>query len=332
MPENTHLEIVNEEAERLQEAATADPSLIESDDAKALHAHAVELAQSLSWVPGLRSSNVIFERYRSLRSAIATQFPAFRASLAVDAVVPDDFRWLHDNINLVDMELYGMVDGLKAIRKVPHVMAEGETVMPRPLAIAQGFLSAVQYQFGEQALTSYVLAFQEVTILNMKELIALVPALKMVLLEEIVRRAAKVLQDKNGVHGIGFCITSLREATQAFWKELLEPLILFDRILRQDPAAAYARMDFESRELYRKRVVKVARRSDCNETEVARHALALAREAADKHSDDPRLDLRRSHIGYYLLAEGKSLLHQRVRFRPTFAQRAADFLRTHPDE
>jgi len=332
MPENTHLEIMNEEVERLQEAAASDPSLVESDDAKALHAHAVELAQSLSWVPGLRSSNAIFERYRTLRDAITTQFQPFRVPLAADAAVADDFRWLHDNINLVDMELYGMVDGLKAMSKVPHVMAEGDTVMPRPLVLAQGFLSALQYQFSETALTRYILAFQEVTILNMKELIALVPALKMVLLEEIVRRAAKVLEDKNGVHGVGFCITSLREATQASWKELLEPLILFDRILRQDPAGAYARMDFESRELYRKRVVKIARRSDCTETEVARHALALAREASDKHSGDPRLDLRRSHIGFYILAEGKNLLHQRVRFRPAFAQRAADFLRNHPDE
>ena len=297
MPENTHVEVINEEAERLQEAAASDPSLVESDNAKALHAHAVELAQGLSWVPGLRSSDTIFERYRSLRNAITTQSQPFRAPLAADAVVPDDFRWLHDNINLVDMELYGMVDGLKAMSKVPHVVADHDAVTPRPLALAQGFLSAAQYRFTEQALSSYVLAFQEVTILNMKELIALVPALKMVLLEEIVRRAAKVLEDKNGVHGMGFCITSLRDATQASWKELLEPLILFDKILQQDPAGAYARMDFESREVYRKRVVKVSQRSDCTETEVARHALALAREAAETHSDDPRLDLRRSHIG-----------------------------------
>src|SRR5579862_1657253 len=117
MPENTHLEIANEEVERLNEAGVSDPSLIESDNAKALHAHAVELAQSLSWVPGLRASDAIFDRYRKLRNAITSQFQPFRAPLTVDAVVPDDFRWLHDNINLVDMELYGMVDGLKEDRK-----------------------------------------------------------------------------------------------------------------------------------------------------------------------------------------------------------------------
>lgn len=327
MPENTHVDVVNEESELPHDSSPRD-----AEDTQALRAHATELAHSLAWVPGMRSSNEIFARYRSLCAAIGTQFQPFRAPIAPDAVVPDDFRWLHDNLNLVDMELHGMADALKYLAKAPHVVVAGGAVMPRPVAIAQGFLTAVQYRFTEQALTSYVLAFQNVTVLNMKELIALASALKLVLLEEIAARAAKNLQDEKGSYQVGVCITSLRDATQSSWKELLEPLILFDRILRQDPAGAYSRMDFESRELYRKRVVRISRRSDCTEMEVAKAALALAQEAEEKDEPDARLHLRRSHIGYYLIAEGKSLLHQRVRFRPSFSQRVVDFLRNHPDE
>jgi hypothetical protein len=40
------------------------------------------------------------------------------------------------------------------------------------------------------------------------------------------------------------------EISQTGWKDVLEPLILFDRVLREDPAGAYPRMDFESRDLY----------------------------------------------------------------------------------
>ena len=54
---------------------------------------------------------------------------------------------------------------------------------------------------------------------------------------------------------------------------LIEPLIVFDATLRQDPAGAYAAMDFESRELYRKRVASIARHSDCTEPQVAQAAL-----------------------------------------------------------
>jgi hypothetical protein len=327
MPQNTHLDLVYEEAEPLQEASVG-----EGEDTQALRSHAAELAGNLAWVPSLGSSDSIFERYHSLRHAITSQLHPFRAALSPDNTVPDDFRWLHDNVNLLDMELHGMGEGLKSLRKTPHVFAVAGTVTPRPVAIAEGFLAAAQYRFSEQSFTTYIQSFQEVTVLNMKELVGLVPALKLVLLEEIVVRAAKVLQDKNGSHSVGTCISSLRDAAQAAWKDVLEPLILFDHILRHDPAGAYSRMDFESRELYRKQVVKIAQRSDCTEMEVTSEALALAREAAKKEDPDPRLALRRSHVGYYLLAEGKDVLHRKVRFRPRFGQRLQDLLRRHPDE
>jgi len=50
---------------------------------------------------------------------------------------------------------------------------------------------------------------------------------------------------------------------------LLEPLIVFERVLAADPAGAYARMDFQSRELYRQTVAHFAAHSDCTELEIA---------------------------------------------------------------
>src|SRR5581483_9737274 len=144
--------------------------------------------------------------------------------------------------------------------------------------------------------------------------------------------AVKVLHDQSGSYNVGICISSLRDISQASWKDLLEPLILFDAVLRQDPANAYAKMDFESRELYRKKVMIIAQRSDCREMELAQEALKLAREAKQIGDPDPRLALRRSHVGYYLLAEGKPLLRQKVRFRPRFGWRIQDWLLKHPDE
>ena len=79
-------------------------------------------------------------------------------------------------------------------------------------------------------------------------------------------------------------ITSLRDLTEAPWKELLEPLIAFDPMLAADPANAYSRMDFQSRELYRHTVAHFAEHSDCSELEIAQLALDLARES-QKHRD-----------------------------------------------
>ena len=42
----------------------------------------------------------------------------------------------------------------------------------------------------------------------------------------------------------------------------IEPLIVFDRVLCQDPAGAYAQMDFDSRKVYRDAVEEIAVRSE----------------------------------------------------------------------
>src|SRR5215469_13156192 len=137
----------------------------------------------------------------------------------------------------------------------------------------------------------------------------------LVLLEQIAIRARKHLNDGAPV-AVGICVRSLREINHSHWKEVLEAQIAFDRVLRQDPAGAYPRMDFESRNLYREKLVKIAEHSDATEMEVAAQALELARQAEERPVGDPRVALRESHIGYYLVAEGATELRQHIGFRP----------------
>ena len=119
-------------------------------------------------------------------------------------------------------------------------------------------------------------------------------------------------------------IRSLRDIAQAPWRELLEPLIVFDQVLREDPAGAYAHMDFDTREMYRRAVVHLAAHSDCSELEIAQQALALARESQRHREADPRVALRRSHVGYYLIAEGRELLYKRAHVHLPWHERVQD--------
>ena len=119
-------------------------------------------------------------------------------------------------------------------------------------------MAASSYEFSEKSLNAYVQAFQQSSPLKLHELWALVPALKLALLEEIAARGSKVVGDPEGSYGVGVCVRSLREISQTGWKNVLEPLILFDRVLREDRADAYPRMDFESRDLYRTELAKIA--------------------------------------------------------------------------
>src|SRR5579863_1295036 len=326
MQENIHLETVNAETE-----FGLDPSTEWAPNDQDLRSRATELAGSLSWLPSENSSRAFVERCRNLSKALKPLLRKLDVPLP-GTPVSDDSRWLHDNVYLLISEFEGASETLKLRRKTPHVRTPSGAIVPRVSALAEGFLVATAYQFSEKTFNSFIEAFQQQTVLNTKELWALVPVLKLVLLEQIAVRGAQVSANPTGAYDVGVCVRSLRDVAQASWKDILEPLILPDHILRQDPAGAYSRMDLDSRDLYRNKLVEIAERADITEMQVAQEVLALARQAQQQVQADPRVSLRCSHVGYYLLGEGTTLLHRRVGFRPTLYQRISSLLRRYPDE
>ena len=106
---------------------------------------------------------------------------------------------------------------------------------------------------------------------------ALIPSFELVLLEQIAIRGRKCLDNPETPQRVGVCVRSLRAMTQLHWTDTLDSEIVFDKVLKEDPSGSYSKMDFDSRGLYRERVVKIAERSDATEMEVAQGALALAR-------------------------------------------------------
>ena len=326
MQQDIHLEMIN-----LGIEGRAEPVEDLAAKERDLRAAALELARSLSWLPSENSSRAFVERCRNLSKALKPLLRTLDTPLP-GTPVSDDSRWLHDNVYLLISEFEGASETLKLKRKTPHVRTPSGAIVPRVAALAEGFLAITAYEFSEKIFTSFVEAFQQQTVLNTKELWALVPVLKLVLLEQISIRGARLIANPTGAYDVGVCVRSLREVAQASWKDVLEPLILPDHILRQDPAGAYSQMDLDSRDLYRNKLVEIAERSDISEMEVAQEALGLARQAQKQEHSDPRVSLRCSHVGYYLLGEGTTLLHRRVGFRPTLYQRISSLLRRYPDE
>ena len=325
MPTNTHLETISAEAERLPERAHA------AQDAQVLRQSAEALARALAWLPNTASSRTFTERCRALVHDLKPIFAALELPVP-DSPISDDFRWLYDNDRLLYTELQSVVGTLKSRATIPHVRTPNDETVPRVLALAEGFLDAVSNEFSERDFTLYVEGFQQTTALQLGELWTSVAALKLVLLERIAVRGSRLLSDPtDSTQGLGVCLRSLREIGQTTWKTAIEPLMMVDRVLRQDPADAYGRMDFESRDLYRNRVSNIAEHSDFEELEVAKTAVALAEQARWQTCDEPRIALRESHVGYYLLDDGAPLLHRRMGFRPPFSQKIQSLLRKHPD-
>ncbi len=326
MPQNVHLEMSSAEAERRFEPSEGVPP-----DEHSLRLNAAALARNLSWLPSESPSRVFVERCRTLNKTFKPLLRRLQSPLPASGI-SDDARWLYDNVHLIVSELEGAADTFKLRRKTPHVRTPNGAIIPRVSALSEAFLAGTAYQFSRETFTSFVEAFQQQTVLKMKELWALVPVLKLVLLEQIAVRGSQIIANPAGSYGVGVCVRSLRDVSHTSWKEVLEPLILFDGILREDPANAYSRMDFDSRDLYRNQLVDIAENSDFTEMEVAAEALALAQEAVRRSEADPRVGQRVSHVGYYLLAEGTALLHRRVGFTPPLYERICSTLRRYPDE
>jgi cyclic beta-1,2-glucan synthetase len=270
-----------------------------------------QLDQFLSSPPGIYSVND--ERMNGCHAAIQELRTHFRLLPAAAAAVldrPDE------------------VDGL------PRVVSPAPQDKPRVAAAACEYLRAVDGDFSEATFRVFILALQKYDPLTLDELWELGSFLRFELLETILDEARNLRRspEKAALEVFAVRIKSLRTLNHVDWEFLIEPLIVFDALLRQDPAGAYEQMDFESRELYRRRIAKIARRSDCTETQVAQTALDLARNGAQRATDDSRLQTRLIHVGYYLIDKGFRQLGIRVGYHASVSGRIKRLVADHPDD
>src|SRR5579864_5342551 len=325
MPENTHIEMIENLAERLPKATTE-----ATPDLEQIRRNAEEVSKLLAWNPSVHTSHFFSARWNAMAAVLR---PALERKNDTPRKPgePDDLRWLRENLVLLWAELWNTRNAFKLSRRLPHVRTPSGATIPRAAAVAEAYLHAVGFKFSEASFLAYLDEFQKTTVLKFRELWTLLPSMELVLLEQVAIRAKKFLKNSEPV-AIGICVHSLREVNQRHWKDVLEPQIGFDHVLRQDPAGAYPKMDFDTRNFYREKLVRLAERSDFTEMEVAFEALTLARRAQNQKLDDPRLAERESHIGYYIVGEGVGQLCEAIRFRPSLIQRVRKFLRSHPDE
>ena len=114
-------------------------------------------------------------------------------------------------------------------------------------------------------------------------------------------------------------IGSLRFISAMDWKNYVESLSLVEQTLREDPMGMYTGQDFATRDRYRHVIEDVARGSSFSELAVAREAIILARNAAERLSNNDRS----AHVGYYLIDHGRQSLERAVGCRLSWKSRAS---------
>jgi cyclic beta-1,2-glucan synthetase len=105
-------------------------------------------------------------------------------------------------------------------------------------------------------------------------------------------------------------ISSLRFLGTTEWRDFVESTSIVEKILRQDTAGVYTKMDFYTRDQYRHAVEKIAKYSSLSEQQVATMAVETAKEKGTA-KNDPRL----LHVGYYLVGKGLLKLQQQAKMK-----------------
>ncbi|MGE3316473.1 MAG: hypothetical protein AB7O26_15260, partial [Planctomycetaceae bacterium] len=124
---------------------------------------------------------------------------------------------------------------------------------------------------------------------------------------------------------IGNLITSMRLISALDWSLFFERVSPVEHLLRKDPAGVYPAMDFATRDRYRHILERYAKRLGVPELEVATRAIHLADAAPLPDSGE----VRRSHVGYYLIDDGCPELERELNYRPCFSERIHRFLDRH---
>jgi cyclic beta-1,2-glucan synthetase len=124
---------------------------------------------------------------------------------------------------------------------------------------------------------------------------------------------------------ISNAFTSLRQLALLDWRLVFEHVSQVERLLRMDPSGIYARMDFPTRDRYRRAIEQIARRSAQAEEEVAQGAIDLAVKATRMPSED----MRWAHVGIYLIGEGRPELDRRVGCREALRFRVLQWAYRH---
>ncbi|PIQ23378.1 hypothetical protein COW36_03115 [bacterium (Candidatus Blackallbacteria) CG17_big_fil_post_rev_8_21_14_2_50_48_46] len=107
---------------------------------------------------------------------------------------------------------------------------------------------------------------------------------------------------------VSHSITSLRLLNTLNWKDFVENLSQVEAILRSDPAGVYAKMDFATRDRYRNAVEFFAKHSPYSEADIAQKAIALTTKSVQHKGEQDR----KSHVGFYLIDKGRTLLGQKA--------------------
>ncbi len=131
------------------------------------------------------------------------------------------------------------------------------------------------------------------------------------------KQAAAQMSISNSINGLRFLNTT-------DWRDFVESVSVVEQILREDIDGVYSSMDFHTRDRYRHIIERISKHSELEEKKVAEMAIALAKENAGNDQ------IRKSHVGYFLMGNGLCKLEETAKARITMRDSCNKFFNKTP--
>jgi cyclic beta-1,2-glucan synthetase len=271
----------------------------------------------------------IAQAIREQEEILRNMVVRFNAASASDSQ-PAAAQWLLDNYYVVQQALRQVREDMPRgfYRRLPLLFDGPLAGYPCIYAVARELTETVNFFIdadGIQRISDYIRDYPAAPQpLSMAELWALPVMLRFCCLQVLVQTVCLIngqqcvqswpkmslRADLRNDDLVANTVLSLRTLAVHDWSAFFETVSRVEHILRNDPAGAYAGMDKETRDRYRKVVERLSRASHKDEIFVAEAVVALARaEGADVQR------VRTSHIGYYLIDDGRPALEARIGYR-----------------
>jgi cyclic beta-1,2-glucan synthetase len=252
-----------------------------------------ELGQASKWLVRARSISI-------------TRHP--EAAKAVEWLVDNEYR-VQRALHQIKQDLpAGFYDNLTGL-DIP-----GQPVLPRSFAMAHDLFSSARMQISSDIVVRYLDGYQSVTPLSIAELWAFPTMLRLAALEVLVAAFTRLIPELPvGFPMTAHCavhdpvdetecasraLTVLAAVDSISWKTVFDRTSLVERSLRADPSGTYPLMDFDTRDMYRRRIEWLGASSGRSEAEVTDAVLAKASEFAPESV--------RGHVGYWLIGRGRA--------------------------
>ena len=226
-------------------------------------------------------------------------------------------EWLLENYSYLRTQIREIRDSLPRAyyRKLPKQQGSG---MPQIFSAAYELAAGHAEDLTSEKLVAFFEQWQRSTVLMLSELWAVRPILKIALLKHLASSLSSApLEAPETESAVRSIITALRRLEEVIWAEFIETLYQPDRILREQPGSDYARMDFNTRDQYRRAIEKFARHSRCAESEIASLAVQLS-------------TLSQRDVGYYLIGQGTRELRRAAHGRRMLSELCIDLIRFAP--